>query len=825
MRAMHTRRRLHGSTCGVIVRRGAIAQRECRPLAQHPVVITPAQHRRAALEDPQALIRVRDGAPKRVAQGRRTVWFGSFAALAVLIAPAVFAQEGMASQAAPPTSAVERPHVGLVLAGGGAKGGAHVGVLKVLEEMHVPIDCIAGTSMGALVGGGYASGVPASEMEAFLLGINWRRVIGGVGGRKLEPIEQKRQGITYTNNLRLGIRNSRIILAPGLFDTSAIDDLLRGFVGQARSQADFDRLPIPYRAVATDMVTGRMVVLDHGDLAQAMRASMAVPGAFAPVVIDGQILSDGGLTRNLPVDVARTLCGEVLIVVDLQAPPVQPERLQSAPQLLARMVDLMLESNERLQLQSLTAKDVLIEVPTGDIGSADFQRTPEAMALGAAAARRAAPQLARYAVSPDEYLAWRAKVTSEQGITTRVAKVQFTDVQRVNPKYLDSVAGIKPGDTVTTEQISQAVERMSALDDIESVGYQLHGDPENATLEWLPVVKSWGPNYLKVDFGMYGDASGDDLGVVFFLRHERTWVNSLGGQWRNQLQIGSQQLLDTSFYQPLEVTQRYFVEPKAFWNREWENVFYQNQNLARYQFGDWGGRFDFGVNISNFTQVRVGYVASERQASLQTGSPLLPQVNTTDAGIVVSVIHDSRDAETRATRGVAAALDYFKSDRALGAQRDWQRAEAGLAFAVPVRTDIFWVALAGGSNLGSKLPADRLFALGGPGSFPGYELAEQRAAGYWTVSGVYLWPLRELFSLRGRGMFVGVRLETGHAYEQLDGHSEGQLESVSLYITGRTPVGPLTVGFAMTGTSSHSLWFSLGRPVWQGTMLDRPLFR
>lgn len=733
--------------------------------------------------------------------------------------------EADAGRDAPPFLLEQRPRVGLVLAGGGAKGGAHVGVLKVLEQMHVPVDCIAGTSMGALVGGGYASGIPASEMEIFLRGINWRRVIGGVGRRNLEPIEQKRQGITYSNQLQLGIQRSRIVIAPGLIDTSAIDDLLRGFVGKARAQTDFDRLPIPYRAVATNMVSGSMVVLSHGDLATAMRASMAVPGAFAPVLMDGEILSDGGLVRNIPVDVARNLCGDVLIVVNLVVPAVTPEQLQSAPQLLGRMTDLMFEQNERLQLESLTPQDVRIDVAMGDIGSMDFERTPDTIALGEAAARRAAPQLARLAVSPEEYLAWRSQVTSEQSIKTRVGAVQFAQVGRVNPKYLDHVAGIKPGDTVTTEQISEGVERMAALQDIASVGYELKGDPENAALEWLPTVKSWGPDYLKVDVGLYADAQGDDRQFALYLEHDRTWVNQLGGLWRNELQLGSEQLVSTSFYQPLEVTQTFFVEPKAFWNRDWQNVFYDGANVARYRFDDRGGRFDVGVNISNQSQLRVGYLVSEREVSLEIGSPLLPQLQATDAGIVVSAIHDSRDTAFRATHGMVAAIEYTKSDQAFGAQRDWQRVEAGLGIAVPFRKDVFWMSAAGGSGLGSNLPPDRLFALGGPGSFPGYEVAEIRAAAYWSVNGVYLWPLKDLFSLRGQALYAGLRLQSGHIYNQLDGQSNAQIESISLYITGRTPVGPVSVGFATTNTSVHSLWFSVGRPVWQGTMLDRGLFR
>ena len=212
---------------------------------------------------------------------------------------------------------MQRPRVGLVLAGGGAKGGAHVGVLKVLEQMHVPVDCIAGTSMGALVGGGYASGIPASDMDTFIRGVNWRRVIGGLGRRNLEPIEQKRAGVTYSNNLQLGIQHWRVVLAPGLVNTSAIDDLLRSLVAKSRSQTDFDRLPIPYRAVATDMVTRK----DGGAGPRRSRAGDAGEHGCAWCIctgaLEGQILSDGGLVRNIPVDVARNLCGDVLIVVDL----------------------------------------------------------------------------------------------------------------------------------------------------------------------------------------------------------------------------------------------------------------------------------------------------------------------------------------------------------------------------------------------------------------------------------------------------------------------------------------------------------------------------
>ena len=751
---------------------------------------------------------------------------GNLGALCVLFAGSCIAAEPINGVDAPAASTnPPRPRVGLVLAGGGAKGGAHVGVLKVLEEMHVPIDCIAGTSMGALVGGGYASGIPAEKMQAFLDGINWKRVVGGVGTRGLEPIEQKRQGVIYSNNLQLGIKDSHIVIAPGLVDTSGIDDLLRGFVGKARAQSDFDRLPIPFRAVATDMVSGQMVVLDHGDLSIAMRASMALPGVFAPVDRDKQILADGGLVRNLPVDVARTLCADVVIVVSLVSPPANPDKLKGPGQLLGRTMELMIEANEQLQLKSLTARDVRIDVPMGDIGTGDFERAPETVALGVAAARRAAPELARYAVTSEEYLAWRSKVTSDQGIDSTVDTIEFAKLQRVNPQYLDQISGIKPGDKVTTETLSQSAERMAAVEDIDSVSYELKGDADHATLQWLPYEKSWAPDYIKVDLGMYASTSGDDRGFALYLAHNRTWINSLGAQWRNEIQFGTNQILSTSFYQPLDIAQRFFIEPKLFWNQEWENVFYDGNDVARYKFGDLGGRLDFGVNFGNVAQLRVGYLATDRRVQIATGSPLLPQLDIRDAGIAVSAIYDTRDTSFSATRGVVAALEYYESDVALGAQRDWQRAELGVGFSIPFHNDVLRISAAGGSDIGSNLPADRLFTLGGPVSLAGEELDALRAAAYWTVSASYLWQIKDLFALRGQALYAGLRLQDLEAYETIDGTDTGQIGSLSVFVTGRTPVGPLTLGFATTTDNSRTVWVSFGRPIAEGTILSRGIFR
>ena len=450
------------------------------------------------------------------------------ACVAVLTAFAAPAQETRGAVAAP----AARPRVGLVLAGGGAKGGAHVGVLKVLEELRVPVDCIAGTSMGSLVGGGYASGMPAGEIEQFVKKVDWKSVVGGVGSRELEPVEQKRFNDT-TGGLELGLRGTKVLPPSGLIATSRIEDVLRTFVARARSVPNFDKLPIPFRAVATDMLTGDMVVLDHGDIAMAMRASMAIPGGFAPVVTEQYVLSDGFVVRNLPIDVARGLCGDVIIAVNLVKPTVTREQLVGPAALISRSNDVMSEANERVQLQTLTPRDVRIDVELGDIGAGDFERTPETIALGEKAARAVAGRLSALSVSETEYAAWRGRVTMSQNVEVKIAEVQFTGLRRVNPDYLRTLISVHAGDTADTAAISRDAARMAALDDLEGVEYKLAGDPSNPTLVWEPKEKQIGPDYLRPSVGLYGAGSGD-LQFVLSVQHILRWINEYGAQWRNR---------------------------------------------------------------------------------------------------------------------------------------------------------------------------------------------------------------------------------------------------------------------------------------------------
>ena len=253
----------------------------------------------------------------------------SHAMLAALAATACScALVASAALATTTTQTLQRPRIGLALGGGGAKGAAHVGVLTLLEDMRIPVDCVVGTSMGALVGGAYAVGMTAEEVERAIREISWSQAIGFEGWRQKLPMRRKLAGRTYSNNFEFGWRDGSVAAPSGIINSQNVEQTIRHLVARGLGTTDFDRLPIPFRAIATDMMTGEMVVLAEGDLAGSMRASMAVPGVFAPVTMDGRTLGDGGLTRNIPIDIARETCADVVIAVAVPTPVPPAEALQ-----------------------------------------------------------------------------------------------------------------------------------------------------------------------------------------------------------------------------------------------------------------------------------------------------------------------------------------------------------------------------------------------------------------------------------------------------------------------------------------------------------------
>ena len=722
--------------------------------------------------------------------------------------------------AAAEVPAKPRPRIGLVLGGGGAKGAAHVGVLDVLDELRIPVDCIVGTSMGALVGGTYASGMSADELEAAVRSISWQEAIARSGMRTQVPMRRKLAGNNYSNSLEFGVRDGRLIAPTGFINSQNVDLTIQYLVGRSRGITEFDQLPIPFRAVATDMQSGEMVVLDRGDLALALRASMAVPGVFSPVSIDGRILGDGGLTRNVPVDIARQTCADVVIAVAVPNPPPTADDLRSPLTMMTRTLDVLVGANERQQLDTLSPADVKIVIEMGDIGSASFDRIDDAIPKGRAAALAHRADLVRYSVTEDEYVAWRETASRPGREKVTLAAVNLNGLERANPEFIRQTLDLQAGDVVDARQIANRATGVFALSDFERVAYTLSGEPSQSNLDVHLVEKSWGPHIVQFDLGLYV-GTDEDAAFTIGADYLQTWVNSRGGELAGSVQLGRTSGLETSFYQPLDAAHNWFVEPGLVAQRSLEDLYDDGDAVTSYRFSSAWGYLDAGRVFGRRAELRAGVRSGVQAATREIGAQNLPDIPAEGyGGPSLRFTFDSRDRDVLWQRGMVARMTYFRSEEALGAEAPYERFEGTATVTLPLERNVGYFRVSGGSSFDTDLPLYDTFSLGGPVSLPGLAIGELRGTGYWSAQASYLWRIADISYIFGQSIFAGLKFTAADMSGRIDGVSAAPIYSGAFVLAGRTPLGPLSLSLAGTTSSDWQLVLGLGRPIEEGTIND-----
>ncbi len=726
------------------------------------------------------------------------------------------ADEGAAAE----VPAKPRPRIGLVLGGGGVKGAAHVGALDVLDELRIPVDCIVGTSMGALVGGTYASGISADELDAAVRSISWQEAIARSGLRTQVPMRRKLAGNNYSNSLEFGVRDGRLIAPSGFINSQNVDLTIQYLVGRSRGITKFDQLPIPFRAVATDMQTGEMVVLDRGDLALALRASMAVPGVFSPVSMDGRILGDGGLTRNVPVDIARQTCADVVIAVAVPNPPPTADDLRSPLTMMTRTLDVLVGANERQQLDTLGPADVKIVIEMGDIGSASFDRVDDAIPKGRAAALAHRADLMRYSVTEDEYLAWRETASRPGRDKVTLAAVNLVGLERANPEFIGQTLGLQAGDVVDSRQLAQRMNAVFALSDFERVAYTLSGDPSQSTLDVHLLEKSWGPHIVRFDLGFY-IGTDEDTAFTIGADYLQTWVNDRGGELGGSVRLGRTSGLEASLYQPVDAAHRWFVEPGLIAQRSLEDLYDDGDAVTSYRFSSAWGYLDAGHVFGRRAELRAGVRSGVQSATREIGSLDLPDIPAEGyGGLSTSFTFDSRDRDVLWQRGMVARMTYFRSEEALGAEAPYDRFEGTATVALPLERNVGYLRVSGGSSFDTALPLYDTFSLGGPVSLPGLSIGELRGTGYWSAQASYLWRIADISYIFGQSIFAGLTFTAADMSGRIDGVNASPIYSGAFVLAGRTPLGPLSLSLAGTTTSDWQLVLGLGRPIEEGTIND-----
>ncbi len=436
----------------------------------------------------------------------------------------------LAADAGFPVASTAGPRIGLALSGGGARGIAHVGVLKVLEELRVPIHCVTGTSMGAIVGGTFAAGTPPLEMEKLVLAANWDEIFRDRPPRQEISVRRKIDDYKTLFAPEYGVKDGSLALPKGFIAGVSIESFFRMLSIRAFDVTDFRKLPIPFRAMATDIETGEAIVLDHGSVAQAMRASMSLPGAIAPVEIDGRLLVDGGISNNLPIDEARKLCADVVIAVNISTPALKRKDITSALSVTTQLVNFLGKQTVDDQLKSLGERDVLIAPDLGDISVSTFDRSVDAIRIGEEATRAMADSLRRYSVPPEQYAALRATQVAELKPLGSVDEIRIEGLERTNPEVLQALVQTKAGEPLSEGKIGADLRRVYGQGGFESISYHITGDGGPRAMVIEPREKSWGPDYLRFGLGLASDFQGDSMFNALF-QYRKTWLNRLGGEW------------------------------------------------------------------------------------------------------------------------------------------------------------------------------------------------------------------------------------------------------------------------------------------------------
>jgi len=707
-----------------------------------------------------------------------------------------------------------RPRIGLVLSGGGARGAAHVGVIRTLERMHIPIDAVAGTSMGAVVGGLYAAGLSGDEIDAVFRALDWQDLIRDRAPRRDLVYRRKQDDRNILAKGALGVRADEGIKLPlGLVQGQKITQVLRSTTLRVADVRDFDRLPTPFRALATDLETGDPVVLRSGDLATVLRASMSAPGVLAPVEINGRLLVDGGLVDNLPVQLAREMGVDVLIVVDVSFPLATRDGLESPLDVTNQMIGIMVRRRTLESKAGLGRDDVLIEPDLGHMTALEFSRVPQVMTAGETAALRLGDRLASLALPQAEYAQYVASRALPQGPQVPVAFVRPGPKSEEEGPRIDKVFGDLAGAPLDTKELQRRMTRLYGLDRFESVDYRIVQDDGDRGLEIDMHRKSWGPNYLRLGMGVESDFEGGataNAGARLLM----TELGSLDAEWLTDVQLGENPRFATEYFQPLSLRNSFFIAPGFQYELTTLQEVQDGHRVARFRVRESVFSLAAGAELANWGEIRLGLRRGDGSNRVLIGDPTLPSGTFDLGGAFVQFGYDRLDSAYFPKHGQALRGNWLADREALGADFDADIVQASWQIARTAERNSLVLSIDAGSALGDQVnsPAE-LFTLGGlfdlsglpPGSLSGTQYGIARAIFYRKVSrggtGFFEFPA-----------YIGFSLEGGNVWQRREDVDLGRLLAAgSLFLAAESPFGPVYLAAGLAEGGKKAFYLYLGK--------------
>lgn len=733
-------------------------------------------------------------------------------AVCVLFMSSMWAQEnatcgippGMKSAAV--TTVSPRPRIGLVLEGGGALGFAHIGVIKWLEENRIPVDMIAGTSMGALVGGIYASGESPDQIETLTRSIRWTEVLRGTTPYNDLSFRRKEDQREYPNAFEFGFKNGRQL--PTGFNSGQQVGLILDRVGLPYSQMkSFDDLPIPFRSVATDLVSGKPYVFDQGSLAKAMRASMSLPAFFTPVRDGNRILVDGGLLDNLPVDVARKMGADIVIAVHLRTAPLNPNAALSSLGVLQRSASVSISINE---LASMEKADILLTADVEQFDATDYRLFAQIEAEGCKAAQAKSALLSRLQVDKEEWQRIMAARTARRRSVPVPEFVEVTGAQGDVLKGLQHELSGLAGKPIDTHDLDGKMMSVTGLGRFARAGYR---DVERGGQPGLEVnvqEKDYAPPTvhpeLVIDGSDYKNVQFEVGGRVTFLD-----VGGFGSEWRNDFIAGSEYGVKTEYFHPFTANTGWFIAAHGTADSSPFFVYQRDKLLGDYRDRVMGGGLDLGYTLGRSAELRVGYEAGYRKVSEDIGTPVAPEVHGRYGATLLRYRLEHFDDPVIPRRGVRVESTFKFYDTAPGTSDvvPTEELKLGLAERTSKKSSVLLLA-SGGTSFSTKDTGFPPFSLGGPLRLGAYGENELLTNQYFLVQPAFLYKLRDFSPLLKQNVYLLTMYEAGKAYGQPASETE-VAQDATVGVLFQTLFGPVFFGGSIGDSDHRKFFFKVGR--------------
>jgi NTE family protein len=726
-------------------------------------------------------------------------------------------------------SAVSRPKIGLVLSGGGAKGAAHIGVLKVLEANNVPIDYIVGTSIGSYIGGWYALGYSTDQIQEIMFNTNWDKGYSDFIPREELLYEDKQLRDKYNITLRLGYSDGKLKMPSGLLLGQSALQLLKLSTDAVGVFESFDDLAIPYRAVAADISTSKAVVLSSGSITQAMKASSTVPGALEPIEIDGKLLVDGGIVNNMPVDVARAMGADIIIAVDIGSPLLDQKQINSTVDVLRQLSNILTITTTNNQKLLLEEQDILIRPDIADLSTTDFSILDIALEKGEQAALDNQYKIAELAVTDKEFeqYLFAKKQKSKAWIDplfNPIIAIEYDNKSKVDQAIISKHFAVEIGDVVTKEQLEKAIQRVYALDRFDYVNAEFKDSIQGRTVVLTTKEKSWGPNYLHFGFDWQGDLSNTSM-ISFDIAYLLTDLTDKGGSWKNELSIGWESQIATEFYQPLNEQQSLFSRSRVQYKEEKfaENEFNVNQQRPELRNRFIELRLGLGYHYNDYGIAEFGFVGELGEVNFESST--YDPLDYDSLGVYLSLGYDTLNSINFPTQGnkvlfevYARQDDYLHSefdnqdDLSIEVTLDW-RGALGLGHHTFVGISSFSTVLSDNDF------SIRYSELGGFLNLSGYQKDALIGAHKVFAALVYQYDLgREIPGGTSLPLYLGTSIEGGNVWQLKESMSiDEMVTSGSIYLGTDTSFGPAVIGVGYATSFGYyeedevTVFFSLGK--------------